>query len=364
MSMSTPKVTWFAPGRVNLIGDHTDYNLGFSMPFAVDFGVTCAATRRADSVITVTSAQFDEIATFDIASLTPQITHHWWSYVAGVAYELRARGFITGADLTIHGNVPVGAGMSSSAALACACALALNDLNNAQLDMQEIAVIAQMAEHKFAGTPCGLLDQTASLLSEQDHVLLVDFKTMQAQPYPLDLARDELALLVIDTRAPHRLVDGEYAKRRAACESAARELGVSSLRDITDPNAAAHLDKDIARRVRHVVNENALTLRAAALLKAGNVRGIGPLLNASHASLRDDYEVTIPELDVAQEAAVTHGALGARMTGGGFGGSVVALVPREETARVCEAVIHAFAAHAFTEPHVIEVHPSAGAHKK
>ena len=359
-----PDVVWFAPGRVNLIGDHTDYNLGFAMPFAVHFGVTCAARRRDDSLVTVTSTQFDDTATFDINSLQPHVIDHWWSYVAGVAYEMRERGYARGADLTINGDVPLGAGMSSSAALSCATSLALNDLNDAGLPLGELAVIAQMAEHKFAGTPCGLLDQTASLRSQRDHVLLVDFKTMDAVPYPLDLASEGLALLVIDTRAPHRLVDGEYAKRRSSCESAARELGVSSLREVTDPNAAAHLDDERARRVRHVVHENALTQQAAALLKAGRIRDIGPLLTASHVSLRDDYEVTIPELDVAQGTAIGHGALGARMTGGGFGGSVVALVSHTAVADVTKAVQAAFARHGFNEPHIIEVRPSAGAHKK
>lgn len=358
-----PEVIWFAPGRVNLIGDHTDYNLGFSMPFAVHFGVVCAGARRDDQHVRIASRQFDDVGEVDMATVTPGRMDAWYSYVVGTLYGLREHGVSLGLDLMVDGDVPPGAGMSSSAALCCATALVADDLADAHLDRATLALIAQSAEHRFAGTPCGLLDQTASLQARADHVLRVDFQSMQVDHHPIALAEAGLALLVIDTRAPHRLVDSEYAQRRAACESAAATLGVTSLREITDASVAATLDPERAKRVRHVITENQRVTDVAQLLDRGALDQIGPLLTASHTSLRDDYEVTVPELDVAVEAALAAGALGARMTGGGFGGSVVALVPATEAAHVEQGVREAYAARGFTAPQIHRVAPSPGAHR-
>ena len=358
-----PETIWFAPGRVNLIGDHTDYNLGFSLPFAVRFGVLCAAARRNDESIAVASQQFNGVATIDMSTLQPGRIDEWYSYIAGSAYGLREQGVTVGADLMVDGDVPPGAGMSSSAALSCVTALTLNQLAGDSISRHDIALIAQAAEHRFAGTPCGLLDQTASLQSTENHVLLVDFRDMSTTAFPLNLTVEELALLVIDTRAPHRLVDSEYASRRQACESAAKELGVASLRDITDVSVASSLDKERAQRVRHVVTENQRTLETTELLSRGKAADIGPLLTASHISLRDDFQVTVPELDVAVDAALSAGALGARMTGGGFGGSVVALIPIAQRDAIAEAVTSAYARHGFTAPLLLDVEPAAGAHQ-
>lgn len=358
-----PEVIWFAPGRVNLIGDHTDYNLGFSMPFAVHFGVICAAARRDDGHVRIASQQVEGVGDVDMSEVTPGRMDVWYSYVVGTLYGLRAHGVTLGLDLLVDGDVPPGAGMSSSAALCCVTALVADDLAGAGLDRETLALVAQSAEHHFAGTPCGLLDQTASLQARADHVLRVDFRSMHVDHHPIALAEQGLALLVIDTRAPHRLVDSEYAQRRGACESAAADLGVASLREITDPSAAAGLDEVRAKRVRHVVTENQRVEDVARRLDAGQLDQIGPLLTASHISLRDDYEVTVPELDVAVEAALAAGALGARMTGGGFGGSVVALVRALDVAHVEQGVREAYAARGFTAPQIHRVAPSPGAHR-
>jgi galactokinase len=358
-----PESVWFAPGRVNLIGDHTDYNLGFSLPFAVHFGVLCAGARRDDTIIRSASLQFTNETHEDLALLQPGIIDSWHSYVVGSAYGMREHGVAPGLDLLFDGDIPPGAGMSSSAALSCATALIINDLGEGSLSLNELALVAQASEHRFAGTPCGLLDQTASLLATQGHALLVDFRSMSNEQVPLDPADHDAALVVIDTRAPHRLVDSEYASRRAACESAAAELGVTSLRDVTDVSHINTLDETRARRVRHVITENQRVKDTVALLNAGRTVDIGPVLTASHASLRDDFEVTVPELDVAVEAALASGALGARMTGGGFGGSVIALVPTAARIAMETAVRQAYAEHHFTAPHFVDVRPSPGAHQ-
>jgi galactokinase len=358
-----PEAVWFAPGRVNLIGDHTDYNLGFSLPFAVHFGVLCAGSRRDDTLIRSASLQFPTETKEDLALLKPGIIDSWHSYVVGSAYGMQEHGVAVGLDLLFDGDIPPGAGMSSSAALSCVTSLTINDLGGGQLSLSKIALVAQAAEHHFAGTPCGLLDQTASLLASEGHALLVDFRSMTHERVPLNPSDADASLVVIDTRAPHRLVDSEYASRRAACESAAAELGVPSLRDITDVSVVATLDEVRAKRVRHVITENERVRETVALLKSGRTADIGPVLTASHASLRDDFEVTVPELDVAVEAALSAGAWGARMTGGGFGGSVIALVPTAARSLVEDTVRQAYADRQFTEPHFLDVQPSPGAHR-
>jgi galactokinase len=281
-----------------------------------------------------------------------------------MAWSLRADGVdVTGADLLVDGEIPAGAGLSSSAALECAAAGALLDLAGESRPPAAVALLAQRAENEFVGMPCGVMDQFASTHARAGHLLLLDTRTLHVEQIPFDLAAEGLELLVVDTRAPHRLVDGEYAARRRACEEAARLLGVPALRDVDDLEAAmaALPDDTLRRRVRHVVTENQRVLEVVELLRGGDVRGIGPALTASHVSLRDDYEVSCAELDLAVDTALAAGAYGARMTGGGFGGSAIALVEASSTAEVRSAVLVAFAAAGMAEPGFVEALPSPGA---
>jgi galactokinase len=266
------------------------------------------------------------------------------------------------ADIVVASDVPVGAGLSSSAALECATLAALLELSGADLPRSRWPALARRAENDYVGVPCGILDQSAAVLCRTGHALFLDCRSGQAQDVPFDLAADGLTMLVIDTGARHRHADGEYAKRRATCEAAARSLGVPALRDVTDLAAAlSTLDDEVARRrTRHVVTENERVLATVELLRSGRPADIGPLLTASHASLRDDFEVTVPELDIAVDAANDAGALGARMTGGGFGGCVIALVPANLAPSVAGAVAETFAGHGFAPPTFLDATPSDG----
>jgi galactokinase len=263
--------------------------------------------------------------------------------------------------------VPAGAGLSSSAALECAVALAVDEVFGLGIERGALARLAQRAENDFVGVPSGIMDQSASLLCHEGHALFLDTRTLQVEHVPLDLPAAGLALLVVDTRAPHRLADGEYAARRHDCEQGAATLGVPYLRDVDVdalPAALRRLEDDtIRRRVRHVVTENARVLDTVDLLRSGRVKDTSSLLTASHASLRDDFEVTVPELDTAVDAALQAGALGARMTGGGFGGCVIAVVPVHATDRVTDAVRRAFDEHGFTAPEAFVTTASPGAHR-
>lgn len=360
------EVVWQAPGRVNLIGEHTDYNCGFALPLALPQSITAAATRRDDGVLRFVSLQEQDRFETHVGELEPQAMSGWAAHPAGVIWAMREAGHhIGGLDLLVDGTVPVGAGLSSSAALACATALAIANLHGVALDRPSIARLAQRAENVFVGMPCGILDQSASLLPRAEHALFLDTRTARTEHVPLPLTAHGLELLVINTRAEHRLVDGEYARRRQTCEQAAVLLGVPALRDVALHelnDAVAQLPDDVMRRrVRHVVTENARVLDTTRLLRTDLIADIGPLLTASHTSLRDDYEVTIPQLDVAVEAALGAGALGARMTGGGFGGCVIALVPAAESQSCVTAVRNAFRGRGFAEPEHYAVTPSDGA---
>ncbi len=353
---------WHAPGRVNLIGEHTDYNDGFVLPIALSQGVTVTAARRADGVLELRSAQSAETA--EVSNPTPGSVDGWAAYAAGIGWALEAAGVsVGGASLLIDADLPQGAGLSSSAALECAVALALCELYDARVPRPELARIAQRAENDFVGMPCGIMDQSASLLCIEGHALLLDCRSGLSAQVPLDLTG--LTLLVIDTRAEHELLDGEYATRRAACEEAAERLGLPALRDITDlADALERLgDPVLRRRTQHVVTENHRVEAAVGLLRAGATGEVGALLTASHLSLRDQFEVSWPEADLAVEAAVRAGARGARMMGGGFGGSVIALTPDERAAGVQEAVREAYAGRDWPEPHFLPAVPSAGAQR-
>ncbi|HZG95535.1 MAG TPA: galactokinase [Mycobacteriales bacterium] len=361
----TPDGVWAAPGRVNLIGEHTDYNDGFVLPLAIDRRAVVAVRPRADRVLRVHAAQAGtaEIALDDIA---PGAVDGWLAYVAGPLWALAAKGVaVSGLDVVLSSDVPQGAGLSSSAAIECAVAVAAHELAGGGLSRADLALVAQRAEIEIAGVPCGIMDQMASMCATAGHALFLDTRSMQSDDVRLPVGADTgAALLVIDTRAEHSLVDGAYAERRAACEKAALILGVPALRDATPElleSAGADLDDVSRRRARHVVTENRRVLDTVDRLGKGSLAEIGPLLLASHESLRRDFEVTVDELDVAVESAMSAGAIGARMTGAGFGGCAIAVVAQERVAGCADAVAEAFAARGFTAPVCFVAEPSDGA---
>ncbi len=362
-----PEGVWHAPGRVNLIGEHTDYNEGFVLPFALRQGVRAAASRRDDGLLELRSRQVPASpVTVPLSKLAPGSVTGWAAYSAGVAWAIREAGYpVGGTSIAIDADLERGAALSSSAALECAAALALTELHALSVERPGLAALARRTENEFVGVPTGIMDQSASLLCRAGHALLLDCRSGQASDVPLDLGAAGLVLLVIDTRVRHALADGRYAARRRACEDAARVLGVPSLRDVTDsPGAVEQItDPLLRRRARHVVTENARVLATVRLLRAGEPGRCGPLLTASHVSLRDDFEVSWPQADVAVEAAVAGGALGARMTGGGFGGSVIALVEagQAEDVRVSAGV--AFGDRGWPPPRFLDAYPSAGARR-
>ncbi|MCK9903445.1 galactokinase [Parafrankia colletiae] len=358
-----PDGLWAAPGRVTVIGEHTDHSDGFVLPIALAQRVVVAAGRRGDGQLVARSAQQPhEPYARALEQLAPGAAAGWSGYVAGVAWALREAGHdIGGVDIVVDSDVPVGAGLSSSAALECATALALNDLFGLGLGRMELAHLGRQAENEFVGVPCGILDQSASLLATERHALLLDTRSLAYEQIPFDPAAAGLALLLIDTRSRHALVDGRYAARQDACRRAAQVLGVPALRDATLDGVLRLGDPLLRRRARHVVTENARVTEAAGLLRRGAVHRIGPLLTASHASLRDDFEVTVPELDVAVEVALASGAHGARMVGGGFGGCVLVLVDAQAAPSVAAAVAAAFARRGFRRPLPLHAVPSGGA---
>jgi galactokinase len=360
---SAPAGVWTAPGRVNLIGEHTDYNDGFVLPFALPLATAVAAGRDDSPSWTVWSDGVGE-ASFGPDDLVPGRLPGWVAYVAGVVWALRQAGEpVPGAALAVTSDLPMGAGLSSSAALECAVLAALADLGRLDLPRAEWPRLAQRAEHELAGVPCGIMDQSASVLAQAGHALFLDCRTLAAEQIPLRLGDRGLALLVIDSHAPHRHVDTEYAERRATCARAAAALGVAALRDVAVADLPGlNLDAATRRRVRHVVTENQRVLDAAALLRTGgpDPTALGELLTASHASMRDDYEVTVPEIDAVVDAALAAGAYGARMTGGGFGGCVLALVDADRAEPVGAAVAAASRRAGYAEPTWFVAEPADG----
>lgn len=364
-----PAGVWGAPGRVNLIGEHTDYSEGFVLPFALERLTVVAAAPARGPEWTVFSKTTGQTISFNTDDLRPGAVAGWAGYVAGVVWSLRASGHeVPSAELAIVSEVPVGSGLSSSAALECAVLAALVDLGDLDIPESDLPTIAQRAEAGYVGMPCGIMDQSASVRCRRGHALFLDCRSLAVQHIPFDPAAHDLSVLVIDTKAPHRLVSGEYAARREDSEAAARALGVAALRDVADGEELAEAlrrleDGILRRRARHVVTENARVLATVAELSSGGLASIGELLTASHASLRDDYEVTVPEVDTAVEAALEAGALGARMTGGGFGGCVLALVDSHEVDQVSTAVARAFSDRGFREPFPFSTMPGAGARR-
>ncbi|GAA4374659.1 galactokinase [Actinomadura verrucosospora] len=364
-----PEGVWRAPGRVNLIGEHTDYNDGFVLPFALPHGVSVAAARRDDGVVEVRSLQAATTVSAPVDGGTVAAENwpadrEWAAYPVGVARVLREHG-TGGASLLIDSDLPQGAGLSSSAALECATALALCDLHGVEIDRPALARLAQRAENEQVGMPCGLMDQSASLLCTPGRALMLDCRSGLSSQVPFDPAASGMVLLVVDTRASHALTGGDYGRRRAECEEAASLLGVEALRDVKDLAAAlaALRDPVLRRRVQHVVTENHRVEAAVGLLRAGALPELGAMLNASHLSLRDQFEVSWPEADAAVDAAVRAGARGGRMVGGGFGGSAIVLTPAARAQKVRDAITAAYADRGWTAPEFLEAPPSEGAHR-
>jgi galactokinase len=344
-----------APGRVNLIGEHTDYNGGLCLPLALTQRTTVSLTTRGDDRLRLTSAQEDETWEGRVPDGTGEGADGWAAYVTGVVWALRGDGHeVPGFEATIESDVPVGAGLSSSAALECSVATALAGVLGLDLAdrgvRRRLATACIRAENDYVGAPTGGMDQTVAMLAEAGHALLLDFADGSATPVELPVEKAGLVLLVIDTRVSHALTDGSYGNRRTESAAAARALGVKSLRD-AGPAAVESLDDPVLRRrARHVVSENLRVLAAVGAIGDRDWDSLADVLDASHTSMRDDFEISCRELDLAVETARGAGALGARMTGGGFGGSAVALLPRRAVERVQESVTRAFADARLTAP--------------
>ncbi|MEO7069602.1 MAG: galactokinase [Nostocoides sp.] len=363
-----PDGVWSAPGRVNLIGEHTDYNEGLCLPLALAHRTYAAVRVRADSGFSLASVQAGEGWSGTLDEVGPGRPGGWSAYVAGVLWSLQRKGIrVPGLDIVIDGRVPLGSGLSSSAALECAVAVAVADVAplGSTLSRRDLMAASIEAENVVAGANTGGMDQAVSLLARTGHALLLDCADFSTRDVPWRIGDLGWTLLVVDTRAPHALVDGQYAERRASTEEAARRLGVRSLRrvavDDLDETLARLDDAVLRRRTRHVVTEIARVRDAAEALERGDVQGLGAAMTASHASLRDDYEVTVPELDTVVQVALGAGAAGARMTGGGFGGSAIALVGDAAYEQVAEAVAAAFADRGFAAPQFLLATPSAPA---
>ena len=359
---SAPHVIAQAPGRVNLIGEHIDYSEGFVLPFAIDSVTTAAISKRSDNQVRVTSAQqSDTVITTDLSRIAEKSGEGWVRYVLGVIWALEIN---HGVDIYIDGKVPLGAGLSSSAALECSVAIALNHLFQLRKNSKELALITQRAENEYVGVPCGIMDQSVSLMAKEGFALLLDCRDLSTSHIPVDFAGAGLRLLIVDTRAHHALIDGGYAERRASCETVAQKLNVKSMRDLNFnvlDEAKSVLTNVEFQRAKHAVTEIARVLAAVSALEARNFKELGELLTQSHQSLRDDYAVSCPELDLVVDTALSHGALGARMVGGGFGGSAIALIRDEDAGRISQAIEQAFAQKGFAAPRFFSSLPSDGA---
>jgi len=357
-----PDLVAAAPGRVNLIGEHIDYSDGFVLPFAIKDRTLVAARIRNDSTVRIASAQRrNKIVTVDINQVKPGLKGEWERYALGVLWAL---GVKKGVDLLIDGNVPLGAGLSSSAALECSVATAMNHLFDLGFNLEELARLTQKAENQYVGVPCGIMDQSVSLMATQGSALLLDCRDLTTKNIPFDVASSGLELLIIDTQAHHALTDGGYAERRASCESVVAKLGITSLRELSMEqleNSHALLTETEFVRARHAVSEMKRVLECVVALRNSDFEKVGHLINQSHASLRDDYTVSCPELDTAVDAALSAGALGSRMVGGGFGGSAIALIQASKSAETIKVIEKAFSSKGFKAPRFFTSLPSQGA---
>ena len=360
-----PDLIASAPGRVNLIGEHVDFLDGFVLPFAISDVTTVAISENSSKVIRVASIQKDsEITSIDISKIAPMTGEPWTRYPIGVLWALGNEALSNGLDILVDGRVPLGAGLSSSAALECAVATAVNELYGLNLSLPELARIAQKGENVYVGMPCGIMDQSVSLMATQGNALLLDTRNLSTEQIPFDIAPLGLELLVIDTQVHHALVDGGYAERRASCEKAVADLGITSLRDISVSEFEARkseLDAKTYIRAYHGVTEMKRVLDAVLLLKSGDFVGFGEIVTLAHQSLRDNYTVSCPELDLAADTANKFGALGARMIGGGFGGSAIALIKARDSDLIKSEIRGAFMASKFKAPRFFSALPSQGA---
>jgi galactokinase len=357
-----PDLVAAAPGRVNLIGEHIDYSDGFVLPFAIKDRTLVAARKRNDSTVRIASAQRrNKIVTVDISKVKPGLKGEWERYALGVLWALGVKG---GVDLLIDGHVPLGAGLSSSAALECSVATAMNHLFDLGFNLEELARLTQKAENQYVGVPCGIMDQSVSLMATKGSALLLDCRDLSTQNIPFDVASSGLELLIVDTQAHHALTDGGYAERRASCESVVAKLGITSLRELSMEqleNSRGLLTETEFIRARHAVTEMKRVLECVDALGTSDFEKVGELINQSHASLRDDYTVSCPELDTAVDAALAAGALGSRMVGGGFGGSAIALIQASKTTETIRSIEKAFASKGFKAPRFFTSLPSQGA---
>ena len=357
-----PDLIAAAPGRVNLIGEHIDYSEGFVLPFAIKDRTTAAIRKRDDSTVRIASAQRrNKIVTVDINNVKPGLKGEWERYALGVLWSM---GVKTGVDLLIDGHVPLGAGLSSSAALECSVATAINHLFDMGFSLEDLARLTQKAENQYVGVPCGIMDQSVSLMATVGSALLLDCRDLSTRNIPFDVASSGLELLIIDTQAHHALTDGGYAERRASCESVAAKLGIKSMRELTMDQLEAEkaqLTQVEYVRARHAVSEMKRVLDCVEALSKSDFVKVGELINQSHISLRDDYTVSCPELDTAVDASLAAGALGSRMVGGGFGGSAIALIEASKTSETIHAVEKAFADKKFKAPRFFTSLPSQGA---
>ena len=358
----TPDVIAAAPGRVNLIGEHIDYSDGYVLPFAIADRTYAALRKRPDRLVRIASAQRRKaIVTLNLDDINPTLKGQWERYVLGVIW---AMGINQGVDVMIDGHVPLGAGLSSSAALECSVATALNDLFSMGFDLETLARLTQKAENQYVGVPCGIMDQSVSLMAKTGSALLLDCRDLTSRDVVFDVASSGLELLIIDTRAHHSLTDGGYAERRASCDSVVSKLSIRSMRELTLERLESSKDLITATefiRARHAVTEIARVIEAVAALEAKNFQELGRLLNASHASLRDDYDVSCPELNAAVNASLSAGALGSRMVGGGFGGSAIALIKASHTQEVIKYIEVEFTKNSFKAPRFFTSLPSQGA---
>ena len=357
-----PDLIAAAPGRVNLIGEHIDYSQGFVLPFAIKDRTTAAIRKREDSTVRIASAQRrNKVVTVDINNVKPGLKGEWERYALGVLWSM---GVKTGVDLMIDGHVPLGAGLSSSAALECSVATAVNHLFEMGFSLEDLARLTQKAENQYVGVPCGIMDQSVSLMATTGSALLLDCRDLSTRNIPFDVASSGLELLIIDTQAHHALTDGGYAERRASCESVAAKLGIKSMRELSMTqldSAKESLTQVEYVRARHAVSEMQRVLDCVEALSNSDFVKVGELINQSHASLRDDYTVSCAELDTAVDAALAAGALGSRMVGGGFGGSAIALIEASKTEETIKAVEKAFSDKKFKAPRFFTSLPSQGA---
>jgi galactokinase len=366
----TPRWIVAAPGRVNVIGEHTDYNDGFVLPMAIDRYTVIAAAPASNGATTIQlrSTLGDGVTRVDLTQpLKPAAKGTWSNYPVGVIAGFLALGAkLRGFDALIHSTVPLGGGLSSSAALEVATATLLEAVTGRKLDPVEKALLCQKAEDDYAGMPCGIMDQFISVMGKQDHLLLLDCRSRKPELVPM--TDPSKALLIINTNVKHELTGGEYAKRRAQCEQASEDLSVASLRDATADMLVRGRDKMeevVFRRARHVISEIERTPHAAEGVRASNWPTVGQLMYASHASLRDDYEVSCPELDavvdIAQAIGPKGGVIGCRMTGGGFGGCAVALVAADSVAAISDRIASEYERRTGIKPTLFVSRPAAGA---